>query len=99
MDAWALAESIVLASQERVVLSARLEPVSSVRLSIRYGGVRIDQRYFVQNPATKAFDRPVTGSRASRPYVICSRVAPSVEANALVESLAQSAHYYGVLVL
>ena len=48
VDALALAESIVLTSQERVMLSEMLELVSLVRPSTLYDGVHIDRRYLVQ---------------------------------------------------
>ena len=45
MDVWALVDSIVLAFQERVVLSAMPECVSFVRPFTRFSGVHIDRRY------------------------------------------------------
>ena len=69
VDVWALVESIVLTSQERVVLSAMLEFASFVRPSTRFGGVHIDQRYSAQNPATGVSNCPSTARRASRSSV------------------------------
>ena len=69
VDVWALVESIVLSSQERVVLGAMLGFVSFVRPSTRYGGVHIDQRYSVQNPATGTSNCPSTARRANRSSV------------------------------
>ena len=56
VDALALAEWVILAPQERVVLSEMLELVSLVRPSTLYGRVPIERRYFIQSPATGTFD-------------------------------------------
>jgi hypothetical protein len=58
---WALVEWIVLAPQERVVLSAKLEFVSFVRPFTRYGGVHTDRRYFCTESCNRGYRLTLDG--------------------------------------